>query len=98
VPEQQLCANEGGEGWFYRGRARLVRHHGARRVMMARSACTCHVAILSFHASPYQILLDFRARTFFDPIFEGSFRGLLVLKMGHVAYRRKALDVFFPTV
>uniref|UniRef100_A0A2N9EGF0 Uncharacterized protein n=1 Tax=Fagus sylvatica TaxID=28930 RepID=A0A2N9EGF0_FAGSY len=75
------------------GRARLVRHHGARRVMMARSACTCHVAILSFHASPYQILLDFRARTFFDPIFEGSFGGLLVLKMGHVAYRRKALDV-----
>ena len=30
---------------------------------------------------------------FSDPIFEGSFGGLLVLKMGHAAYRRKALEV-----
>jgi hypothetical protein len=30
---------------------------------------------------------------FFDPIFEGNFGGLLVLKMGHAAYRRKAPDV-----
>ena len=36
--------------------------------------------------------------SFFDPIFEGSFGGLLELKMGHTAYRRKALDVLFPTV
>ena len=42
----------GGEGWFYRGRACLACHHGARCVMMARPACTCHVAVLSFHASP----------------------------------------------
>uniref|UniRef100_A0A2N9GU55 Uncharacterized protein n=1 Tax=Fagus sylvatica TaxID=28930 RepID=A0A2N9GU55_FAGSY len=34
---------------------------------------------------------------FFDPIFGGSFGGLLELKMGHAAYRRKALDVLFPT-
>uniref|UniRef100_A0A2N9EIV6 Uncharacterized protein n=1 Tax=Fagus sylvatica TaxID=28930 RepID=A0A2N9EIV6_FAGSY len=34
---------------------------------------------------------------FFDPIFDGIFGGLLVLKMGHAAYRRKALDVYFPT-
>ena len=30
---------------------------------------------------------------FSDPIFEGNFGGLLVLKMGHAAYRRKAHDV-----
>ena len=36
--------------------------------------------------------------SFFDPIFEGSFGGLPKLKMGHAAYRRKALDVLFPTV
>ena len=30
----------------------MERHHGARRVMMARPACTCHMAVLSFHASP----------------------------------------------
>ena len=35
---------------------------------------------------------------FSDPIFEGNFGGLLVLKMGHVAYRRKAHDVYFPTI
>ena len=35
---------------------------------------------------------------FSDPIFEGSFGGLLVLKMGHAAYLRKAHDFFFPTV
>jgi hypothetical protein len=33
---------------------------------------------------------------FFDPIFEGNSGGLLVLKMGHAAYRRKAPDVYFP--
>ena len=36
--------------------------------------------------------------SFFDPIFEGSFGGLPELKMGHVEYLRKALDVLFPTV
>ena len=35
---------------------------------------------------------------FFDLIFEGSFGGLMVLKMGHSSYHRKALNVFFPTV
>jgi hypothetical protein len=35
---------------------------------------------------------------FFDPIFKGSFGGLLVLKMCHAAYRWKALDVYFPTI
>ena len=65
MPEQKKCANEGGEGWIYRGRARLARHHGARCVMMARLTCTYHVAVLSIHASPHLILLDFRARTLF---------------------------------
>ena len=36
--------------------------------------------------------------SFFEPIFEGSFGGIPELKMGHAAYRRKALDVLFPTV
>ena len=41
--------------------------------------------------------MEIRARTqYFDPIFEGNFGGLLVLKMGHAAYRRKAPDVYFP--
>jgi hypothetical protein len=35
---------------------------------------------------------------FSDLIFEGNFRGLLVLKMGHVTYRRKDRDVYFPTI
>ena len=43
------------------------------------------------------IRVEIRARAqFFDPIFEGNFGGLLVLKMGHAAYRRKAPDVYFP--
>ena len=43
------------------------------------------------------IRVEIRARTqFFDLIFEGNFGGLLVLKMGHAAYRRKAPDVYFP--
>ena len=36
--------------------------------------------------------------SFFNPIFEGRFGGLPELKMGHAAYRQKALDVLFPTV
>ena len=40
--------------------------------------------------------MEIRARAqFFDPIFEGNFEGLLVLKMGHAAYLRKAPDVYF---
>ena len=51
---------------------------------------------------PHQHLSEsssvFARVSFFDPIFEGSFGGLLVLKMGHAAYRRKALDVYFLKV
>ena len=43
------------------------------------------------------IRVEIRVRAqFFDLIFEGNFGGLLVLKMGHAAYRRKAPDVYFP--
>ena len=43
----------GGRVGFIERRARLARHHAARRVMMPREPCSCHVAILSFHASTY---------------------------------------------
>ena len=35
---------------------------------------------------------------FFDLIFGAAFGGLLVVKMGHAAYRWKASDVYFPTM
>jgi hypothetical protein len=35
---------------------------------------------------------------FFDLIFRATFGGLLVLKMGHAAYRRKAHDIYFSTI
>ena len=51
---------------------------------------------------PRQQLLEsssvFARVSFFDQIFEGSFGGLPELKMGHAEYRRKSLDVLFPTV
>jgi hypothetical protein len=82
----------GGEALFIGGRARGARHDRARHVMVARLACTppettvCTSSILV------------RVFFFFYPIFEGGFRGLLELKMGHAAYLRKSLDVLFPTV
>uniref|UniRef100_A0A2N9IN29 Transmembrane protein n=1 Tax=Fagus sylvatica TaxID=28930 RepID=A0A2N9IN29_FAGSY len=33
-------------------RARLKRHHATWRMMMPCEPCSCHVAVLSFHASP----------------------------------------------
>ena len=35
---------------------------------------------------------------FSDPIFGADFGGLIVIKMGHTAYLRKARDVYFPTI
>uniref|UniRef100_A0A2N9G8L2 Uncharacterized protein n=1 Tax=Fagus sylvatica TaxID=28930 RepID=A0A2N9G8L2_FAGSY len=89
----------GGGVLFIEGRARRAHHHGARRVMMARLACACHVAFLSIHASssPESSSIFVRV-SFFYPIFEGSFGGLTELKMGHAAYLQKALDVLFPTI
>ena len=58
--------------------------------MITRALQYRHVTILS-------IRVEIRARAqFFDPIFEGNFGGLLVLKMGYAAYRWKAPDVYFP--
>jgi hypothetical protein len=98
VPEQKLCANEGGRVGFIENRARLAHHHHARRMTVLRELWYCHVAVLSSTPAAPRILLDFRARTLFYPIFGGSFGGLLELKLGHAAYRRKALDVLFLTI
>uniref|UniRef100_A0A2N9GGH2 Uncharacterized protein n=1 Tax=Fagus sylvatica TaxID=28930 RepID=A0A2N9GGH2_FAGSY len=88
MPEQKLCANEGGRAGFIGRRARLARHHHARRVMITRESYACHVAILSFHASPLSESSSiFACVPFSYPIFEGSFGGLPELKMGHAAYR-----------
>ena len=51
MPEQNRVQMRGGVGLFIGRRARLARHHAARRVLMPREPCSCHVAILSFHAS-----------------------------------------------
>ena len=51
MPEQNRVQMRGGVVLFIGGRARRVRHHGARRVMMARLACARHMAFLSIHAS-----------------------------------------------
>uniref|UniRef100_A0A2N9HZ94 Zinc knuckle CX2CX4HX4C domain-containing protein n=1 Tax=Fagus sylvatica TaxID=28930 RepID=A0A2N9HZ94_FAGSY len=70
------------------------------RAVWSHASCSdCHVAILSSTPAPPPNPPRFScAYPFSDPIFEGSFGGLLVLKMGHAAYRRKALDVYFPTI
>uniref|UniRef100_A0A2N9H976 Uncharacterized protein n=1 Tax=Fagus sylvatica TaxID=28930 RepID=A0A2N9H976_FAGSY len=80
----------GGRVGFIENRARLAHHHHARRMTVLRELWYCHVAVLSSTPAAPRILLDFRARTLFYPIFGGSFGGLLELKMGHAAYRRKA--------
>jgi hypothetical protein len=77
----------GGEALFIGGRARGARHDRARRVMVAR--LPRQLSALPRFSRSYSL---------FDPIFEGSFGSLPELKMGHAAYRRKALDVLFPTV
>ena len=51
MPEPNRVQMRGGEVLFIGRRACLARHDAARRVMMPREPCSCHVAILSFHAS-----------------------------------------------
>ena len=85
----------GGEAGFIEERACLAWVHHALHGMVPRE---CHVALLSSTPAPTESSSIFARVPFSDPIFEGSFGGLLVLKMGHAAYRRKALDVYFPTV
>jgi hypothetical protein len=59
--------------------------------MVARLACTPPETAVCTSSILVRVF-------FFDLIFEGSFGGLLELKIGHAAYRRKALDALFPTV
>uniref|UniRef100_A0A2N9EK59 Uncharacterized protein n=1 Tax=Fagus sylvatica TaxID=28930 RepID=A0A2N9EK59_FAGSY len=70
----------GGEALFIGGRARGARHDCARSVMVARLACTPPKTVVCTSSILARV-------SFFDPIFEGSFGGLLELKMGHAAYR-----------
>ena len=51
MPEQNRVQMRGGVVLFIGRRARLARHHVARRVMMPSEPCSCHVAVLSLHAS-----------------------------------------------
>ena len=88
-----------GEGWFYREACTrgapswsVARDDGAPRVHLPRGY------LILPRQPPTKSSSIFVRVPFFDPIFEGSFGGLLVLKMGHTAYLRKALDVFFPMV
>ena len=88
-----------GEGLLYRrgctprvGPWRVAHDHGARVVQLAtwqsyppRGPSTKSSSV-------------FAGVPFSDPIFGGDFGGLPVLKMGHAAYRWKALDVYFPMI
>ena len=60
----------GGRVGFIERRARL-----ARRVMMPRESCSCHVAILSFHASTYPNFPRFSRAYPFLTDFQGQFWG-----------------------
>ena len=88
----------GGVVLFLGRRARLARHDAAWRVMMPREFVQPPPGDLILHASPYPNLPRFSCAYPFLTDFEGSFGGLPKLKMDHAAYRRKALDVLFPTV
>uniref|UniRef100_A0A2N9H8N2 Uncharacterized protein n=1 Tax=Fagus sylvatica TaxID=28930 RepID=A0A2N9H8N2_FAGSY len=82
----------GGGALFIARAARLARDDHARVVQLPRGN-------LILHASPPPNPPRFScAYPFLTQLFEGSFGGLLELKMGHAAYRRKALDVYFPTI
>uniref|UniRef100_A0A2N9FV27 Uncharacterized protein n=1 Tax=Fagus sylvatica TaxID=28930 RepID=A0A2N9FV27_FAGSY len=88
----------GGRAGFIENGVHASRGSIMRRAVWSRASCGAATwqSYPSTPAAP-RIFLDFRARILFDPIFEGSFGGLPELKMGHAAYRRKALDVLFPT-
>ena len=74
------------------GPSRAARYGPARVVQLPRDS------LILPRQPPTESSSVFVRVPFSDPIFEGSFGGLLVLKTGHVAYLRKALDVYFPTV
>uniref|UniRef100_A0A2N9ICD8 Uncharacterized protein n=1 Tax=Fagus sylvatica TaxID=28930 RepID=A0A2N9ICD8_FAGSY len=81
----------GGRVGFIENRARLACTPCARMTCPAahdgpRELWYCHVA------NPPRSSAQRRTRILFYPIFGGSFGGLLELKLGHAAYRRKALS------
>ena len=99
MPEQNRVQMRGGRGLIYRRACTpgapswlAARDDGAPRVRPPRG--------ILIH--PRQQLLEsssiFVRIPFSDPTFEGSFGGLLVLKMGYEAYRRKSLDVYFSMI
>uniref|UniRef100_A0A2N9FXR8 Reverse transcriptase Ty1/copia-type domain-containing protein n=1 Tax=Fagus sylvatica TaxID=28930 RepID=A0A2N9FXR8_FAGSY len=81
-----------GKASFIERRARLARVHHAPHGMVPHE---CHVASLSPPSNPPQFS---HAYPFLTRFLRSSFGGLLVLKICHAAYRRKSLDVYFPTV
>ena len=99
MPEQNRVQMRGGRGLIYRRACtpgapswRAARDDGAPRVRPPRGILI-HPHQQLFESSSVSVRVSF-----FDTIFEGSFGGLLELKMGHESYRRKALDVLFPMV
>uniref|UniRef100_A0A2N9IRR8 Uncharacterized protein n=1 Tax=Fagus sylvatica TaxID=28930 RepID=A0A2N9IRR8_FAGSY len=83
-----------------RGKACTPRAGPSRATRYGPVRATVHATWRSYppRQPPIKSSLVFVHVPFSDPIFKGSFGGLLVLKMGHAAYRRKALDVYFPTI
>ena len=99
MPEQNRVQMRGGRGLIYRRACtpgapslRAVRDDGAPRVRPP-GGILIHPRQQLLESSSVSVCISF-----FDPIFEGSFGGLLELKMGHAAYLRKALDVLFRTI
>ena len=74
------------------GPSRATRYGPARVVQLPRGS------LILPRQPPTESSSVFVRVPFSGPIFEGSFGGLLVLKMSHGAYRRKALDVYFPMI
>jgi hypothetical protein len=52
MPEQKVYSSEGRGAGFIEPRARLARVHHESRGMVPRESYSCHVAVLSCHASP----------------------------------------------
>ena len=92
MPEQNRLQMRGGVVLFIGRHARLARHDAARGMQLPRGG------LIPPRQHLFESSLIFVRVSFFDPIFEGRFGGLLGLKMGHVVYRRKSLGVLFPKV
>ena len=82
----------GGMALFIGGVAHLAQDHGARGMLSATSRSYPPRSPSTESSSVFACV------PFSDPIFRGNFGGLPVLKIGHAAYRQKALNVFFPMI